>query len=141
MLLLQDDANSQDSMSLDVSEDSAPMNASYGSQSGYMQEESPDPDSAPATNDDDSGAANADDKLGPSSSRQAIDSSAAAKAMSPPPWRRTQSPKVARKDVNILHTDPAYWAAVQQQSKVKGGEWSEVKLVESDGSGNVINID
>ena len=135
-MLLQDDAVSQDSMSPDVGDDSALINMSYTSQSGYMQAEPPAPDAAtaPATNDHDSSAAHADDKADPSSRRKATDTSAAAET---PPWRRTPSPKVARTDVSILHTDPAYWAAVWQQSKGKGGEWSVVRLVESDGSCNL----
>ena len=146
-MLLQDDATSQDDMSPGVSEDSDPIDVSLGSQSGYMQEESPDPDAA-AMEEEDPDAANDDvergDDDGDGDRPGLADTATAARgSISPPPWRGTQSPKVARKDVNLLHhvRDPSFFAAAQQQSKVKEGEWAEVKLGESDGSGNIINID
>ena len=99
-------------------------------QSGYLLEDSPDPGLADMEEDVSN---EADESLSSANDRG---------SNSPHPLTRVQSPKKT-KDVNALHEvrDPAFWAAVQQQSKVKEGDWAEVKLGESDGSGNIIVID
>lgn len=99
-------------------------------QSGYMLEDSPDPGMADMEED---------------SSNEADGSPSSANdrgSNSPHPLSKVRSPK-ATKDVNALHDvrDPAFWAAVQQQSKVKEGDWAEVRLGESDGSGNINVVD
>ena len=100
-------------------------------QSGYMLEDSPAPDDQDMEEGDSSGAG-----ATPSPSD---DNDQGRKSLHP--LSQAQSPKQATKDVNALHEDPAFFAAAQRQSKVKGGVWDKVKMRESDGSGNIVVID
>lgn len=108
--------------------------ADVGHQSGYMLEDSPEIDDVPMEE---------DKQTHESPERQSDDVDRGSSLSHPLNSLRGPKQKQATKDVNALHDvrNPEFFAAAQQQSKVKEGDWAEVKLGESDGSGNVVVID